>query len=291
LRYLLFGEVEMNGTSQVTTFNQATSADAIHCLWMQAGVVDYKLCDREYDCDQCPFDEAIHSRPSKHGSFSLSRDHVDAAMMKMRTAHSMAVQGCEVAQSLFYHSGHTWARVEAGGVVRVGLDDFGQRVLGPAYSIELPSAHATMKRGEVCWRLTHQCGVTHLVSPVSGKVLSVNSNLLLRPSLVNRDPYAEGWTILIEPSDLKGCLKRLMYGERVRQWLAQEIEKLRLLVNGTSKQDTKISTTMTDGGLLRQEFLSGLTIEEMRRVISSFFPFPLAGEPERNHAILLQNGR
>lgn len=29
------------------------------CVWMQAGVVGYKLCDREFDCDLCPFDAAL----------------------------------------------------------------------------------------------------------------------------------------------------------------------------------------------------------------------------------------
>lgn len=29
------------------------------CVWMQACVVGYKLCDREFDCDRCPFDAAL----------------------------------------------------------------------------------------------------------------------------------------------------------------------------------------------------------------------------------------
>jgi hypothetical protein len=32
------------------------------CVWMQAGVVGYKLCDREFDCDLCPFDAALRGQ-------------------------------------------------------------------------------------------------------------------------------------------------------------------------------------------------------------------------------------
>ena len=284
----------MDRTSQLTTFDRATNADLIHCLWMEAGVVDYKLCDRRYDCEHCPFDEALHGRPAKQISISMDRHHDDAvtAEMKKPSTSSTTVQGCEVARSLFYHPGHTWARIEEGGIVRAGLDDFGQRMLGPAYSLTLPSRNTTVQSGEECWRFTHQSGVTALLSPVSGKVRESNSKLLLRPALLNRDPYGEGWTVLIEPSDLKGCLKRLLYGERVRQWHEQEIEKLRLIFNRLlDGGQISMNTTMTDGGLLRREFLSGLTVAQMRQVISSFFPFPSVEETERNNAIKFRDGR
>ena len=35
------------------------------CVWMDAGVVNYKLCDRAYDCERCPLDQALHRRPSE----------------------------------------------------------------------------------------------------------------------------------------------------------------------------------------------------------------------------------
>jgi len=29
------------------------------CIWMECGYVEYKLCDRDFDCENCPFDKAI----------------------------------------------------------------------------------------------------------------------------------------------------------------------------------------------------------------------------------------
>jgi hypothetical protein len=29
------------------------------CVWMESGVVSYKLCDFEYNCEACPFDRAL----------------------------------------------------------------------------------------------------------------------------------------------------------------------------------------------------------------------------------------
>ena len=40
------------------------AASPVQCVWMQAGVVGYKLCDREFDCDRCPFDAALRGETS-----------------------------------------------------------------------------------------------------------------------------------------------------------------------------------------------------------------------------------
>ena len=277
-------EAEMNGLNQPQTFQQANSAEVLNCLWMDAGVVDYKLCDRSYDCERCPFDEALHRHPKQ--KFALSDRNVESAIDLIN------VQGCEIARNLFYHPGHNWARIEEDGVVRVGLDDFGQRMLGTAYSLALPSLNRHVKRSEEACRVTHQSGVTALASPVSGRVLDVNSNLLLRPALINRDPYGEGWTMIIEPTDLKTCLRRLMYGEKVRQWLTREIEKLRSLIGKILiDEHDAIIPTMTDGGLLTREFLHGLSVEQTRRVISSFFPLSAIEEADHKTAILISKRR
>jgi glycine cleavage system H lipoate-binding protein len=240
---------------------------------MQAGVVDYKLCDRDYDCDQCPFDEALHTRSSQQ-ALRHTRNHFEPTV----------VQGCKVEPDLFYHADHLWARIEEGGMVRAGLDDFGQKILGRAYLISLPAPGTVIQAGAQCLRLTHQSGVSALVAPIDGKVKEVNSKLLQSPALMNRDPFGEGWLMLIEPGDLKVDLKRLMYGERVRDWLQKEIEKLHSLINDEQ-------STMNDGGWLTPEFMSELTNSQRTRVIDSFFPLSFNEEAKSNNAIKFPIGR
>jgi hypothetical protein len=53
----------------MTQLNQFSSTigqapPSIYCVWMDAGVVNYKLCDRGFDCERCPLDQALHRRPS-----------------------------------------------------------------------------------------------------------------------------------------------------------------------------------------------------------------------------------
>ena len=267
----------MNGLNQHIRLNQSGHPGLIPCLWMQAGVVVYKLCDRDYDCDHCPFDEALHTR-SNQQAFSRIRDK----------SESICVQGCRVEPNLFYHPEHTWARIEEGGMVRAGLDDFGQRILGRTYSVSLPAPGATVRPGLSASRLTHQSGVSAVGAPVTGNVREINSKLLQQPALMNHDPYGEGWLMLIEPVDLKDCLKRLMYGERVEPWLQHESERLCSLINqGATGQPA----TLNDGGWLTPEFMSELTTAQRSRVLDYFFPLSFNVEAKSNNAITVSKRR
>ncbi len=273
----------MNGRNSKQTVNQASAGKVLNCLWMDAGVVGYKLCDRSYECERCPFDEALHSHPQRDSHFT-NRSSVSPNA-------SIIVQGCEVGQGLFYHPGHTWARIEADGIVRMGLDDFGQRMLGTAYSVSLPAHNRELKQGEAACGVTHQSGVTALVSPLAGKVLSINSRLQTHPALLNRDPFGDGWTMTVEPSDLKSCLKQLRYGENVGPWLADEIEKLHSIITGIINKEPAAMATMPDGGILAREFMNGLSVDQARRVISSFFPLTSISEADNKPAILVSQRR
>ena len=75
----------MNGPNHQIASNQTMNPGLIPCVWMQAGVVDYKLCDRDYDCEHCPFDEALHTRSSQQ-----------ALRERRAQSESTIVQGCGV---------------------------------------------------------------------------------------------------------------------------------------------------------------------------------------------------
>src|SRR6516225_552687 len=145
------------------------------CLWMEAGVVDYKLCDRSFDCEHCPFDEAVQSRSAK---LIVSADLF---------ADGEISPAGELAPDLFFHAGHSWARVEDQGLVRTGLDDLGQRILGRVYSVSFPGERLVHQGNSFC-RLTEQSGIAVLPVPVSGQIRQTNPNIVQQPELVNHDP-------------------------------------------------------------------------------------------------------
>src|SRR5438128_6411458 len=157
---------------------------------------------------------------------------------------------CEINRTVFYHQGHVWARIEDEGRVRVGLDDFGQRLVGRIYSVALPAPGTEAQAGTSCWRISHQAGDTPLLAPVPGMIEQVNAKLAEWPSLINRDPYGEGWAFVIQPTQLEQSLKPLYYGERAARWLTESVTRLQdEATRRLARSSPDIGATMTDGGL------------------------------------------
>ena len=252
---------------QTPDFGDKRKGDPMKCVWMLGGVVDYKLCDREYDCDQCPFDGAIREGAHFHGALEQAADSFGR----------INIQGYELMPMLFYHSRHLWARIEDAGNVRIGLDDFGQRLVGRIYAIELPAPGTAVSTSAASWRVAHHAGETSLAVPISGLVLQANPKLSRHPSLINRDPYGEGWVLVIQPAHLEQCLKRLYYGRKVEQWYERDIEKLyRAMGEMLATSLPTVGATMQDGGSRIRDFTSLLTADQMRQMINSFLSAPVS---------------
>ena len=263
--------------------SEATSG--MKCLWMLAGVVGYKLCDREYDCDNCPFDSAIHdgshaqAEPAPRPSSAQSSIQSLKSPNRTREPGLTVVEGYEIAGTRFYHPSHTWARIEDEGRVRIGLDDFGQKLAGRIYSLYLPATGTSADQNQSCWRVTHQAGEVELAAPVSGIVVEVNARLREQPSLINRDPYGEGWAMMIEPVRLEECLKQLLYGHKVAAWYERETEALYQRLNQLlTDAHTTVGATMQDGGARIKDFTCLLAANEMRQLIDSFLIVPVERE-------------
>lgn len=144
---------------------------------------------------------------------------------------------------LYCHQGHTWARPEADDLVGVGIDDFAQRLLGRATSVELPPVGTDIEQGDHGWRLRFDSKAIDLLSPVNGKVVAVNEAVLRSPGLINQDPYGEGWLMKIRVPKLHANLKNLLSGTLSEAWLAQTVRDLQLRIAGN------LGTLLQDGGV------------------------------------------
>lgn len=127
----------------------------------------------------------------------------------------------------FIAPGHTWARIEANGQVRVGIDDFARKALGPLNEVLAPAHGKTVHQGETLFTLKHGSESVHFNSPISGRVTSENNTLHADPSHVTVSPYDQGWICMIQPSDLAKELPGLRIGKPVVDWYQEEIKRLR----------------------------------------------------------------
>jgi glycine cleavage system H protein len=98
-----------------------------------------------------------------------------------------------------YRASHEYARRE-GSVMVIGISDHAQEALGDIVFVELPEVGKTVKAGAAFGVVESVKAASDLYAPVSGKVVAVNEALQGDPALVNRECYAGGWMIKVEPS-------------------------------------------------------------------------------------------
>jgi len=145
---------------------------------------------------------------------SPARDRVPA----QRQEHA-ASGWFRILAGLRYHHGQAWVRQLAPGVVRVGLNDFAQKLLGPIRHVALPSAGERVAHDRPAWRVAVGDHAVRLLAPVTGLVLRANKALLRDPGLVNRDPYGDGWLVELRQPEEELETSLLMGADSVRHWL------------------------------------------------------------------------
>lgn len=102
----------------------------------------------------------------------------------------------ELPTDLQYTSEHEWVR--AGEPATVGLTANAAEALGELVYLELPAVGDTVTAGQVCGEVESTKSVSEIYAPVTGTVAEVNTAVVDDPSLVNSDPYGEGWLLRVD---------------------------------------------------------------------------------------------
>lgn len=116
----------------------------------------------------------------------------------------------KVPSNLKYTQSHEWAEVLADGTIRVGITDHAQGLLGDMVYVELPQVGRTVDAGKECAVVESVKAASDVYAPVGGKVVEVNAALADAPELINKDCYADGWIMRIQPSNAAGDTAKLL---------------------------------------------------------------------------------
>jgi glycine cleavage system H protein len=83
----------------------------------------------------------------------------------------------------------------------VGITDYAQDQLTDVVYVELPPIGKTFQQGEPIGTVESVKAVSEIFAPLTGTVVDVNKALAEKPEVVNKDPYGEGWMVVLEAAD------------------------------------------------------------------------------------------
>lgn len=205
------------------------------CRYMLMGKVSYKLCPNSYQCGSCEYDQIMQDAIYGHPK----------VLARMARVKRIKVKDFLILSHLYFHKKHTWVRKMDENTVRIGLDDFAQRLLGKIEGVDF-LCKEEVRRGEIGWGVKSRMGNARLLSPIDGVIKKMNKEISKDSSLLNTDPYGKGWILELKPFNIKDSLKGLLKGDIAKDWLAEEVDRL------AHRIESDIGVTVADGGSLIQ---------------------------------------
>jgi glycine cleavage system H protein len=220
------------------------------CIWMTTGFISYKLCDRSYQCETCPLDQALRNE-------ELGEDDLGTPCGKASPSEGSGMEGSLKGDSstpingaIFYHPDHCWVQVENPEKAKVGIDDLLAQLIMNVKVVILPQAGSYYGQGECCAHILQDDYILPVHSPLSGSIQTVNPRLKKEPELIIADPRGEGWLITIKPGNLESDLKKLLFGRKALSWYQREEKEIIARADSMLKHDPQaLGPTMQDGGV------------------------------------------
>jgi glycine cleavage system H protein len=123
-------------------------------------------------------------------------------------------------QDLRFHKEHEWIRVE-GQKATLGISNFAQDALGDVVFVDVPKVGTSLQAEDQLGEVESTKATSTIYTPVTGKILQVNTELQDHPELLNQDPYGKGWIAVLELSN-PGEVDTLMTPEQYTAFLASQ---------------------------------------------------------------------
>lgn len=274
------------------------------CLWMAAGVVEFKNCNNFYDCVTCRYDQgmlkqvekgktaswqdAMRRRPDlervcRHSltsriprrlcafdfrcatcDFDQFFEDVWAPKTRSLPREVQQIKGFDMPTGYYFHRGHSWARIESGGLIRIGMSDFALKLLGRADALDLPLMGKALVADTAGWGLKRRENLADVLAPVDGVVVEVNARVRENPHLANSEPYGDGWLMLVRTPDIKRSAGKLMADTQGLEWMNGEITRLEAMIEQVA------GPLAADGGLLQEDIFGNLPDLGWQNLVTSF---------------------
>lgn len=218
--------------------NHVASPGVEPCVWMAAGLVSYKLCDRDFDCTRCPLDVALRGG----GTASAGDGFVPG--------HRRRGEGFP--DDRRYAAGHLW--VATGGrpgepTVRIGLDSFAAALLPYPVRASRVGSPRELKRGDVICDIELREGTLSIRAPIGGALDCENPALVEEPGLIVESPYRDGWLVDVVPTGDIAAADELVDAAEARERTSQDVRRFRRrIARHLLKDVASVGPCMPDGG-------------------------------------------
>ncbi len=205
----------------------------LKCIWMSSNLVEYKLCDKNFDCDNCVFDKVMRNLFVEN-SKKLNENIEDISSNIIEKILS-EINKLEFPERLFYLKNNLTAKHLFSKTYSLSLSSLSKILLDNISLINFTKSSTEIKKGDIIVELIGKWGQYSIKSPI-------NFNLLnnIKP---HDDLSQNNWSYLIETDLEELNSARISKGE-----YQKNVINLTRKLFQYERSFPQIGITMADGG-------------------------------------------
>ncbi len=251
------------------------------CVWVTAGVLSYRPCERDFACEACPLYQALRRdgpgwSQAGGGAASGARPGADDAVARFLTE---LARGCVLHLDRAYGADGLWVEGVGGGEgegegeegggsreLRMGPDEFSLRVLQPVEGLVLPGVGVRLKRGAPCaWVSRGRLAIT-LRSPIAAEVVAVHPHPDAEPAR-RAGRRGERWWLRVRPRETPRSAGLLVH-EALLDWHLGRVRAVREQLEAALAHS---GVAAADGGAPERDLEAVLGPERYEAVVGTLF--------------------
>jgi len=240
------------------------------CVWVSAGVLSYRPCDREFDCEACPLYQALRAGHGDAGGTaraagpsSRAEDHAGRYMAALGAGCTLHLDRAYTPEGLWLERTPT--------AVQVGLDGYTLRLLHPVDDVVLPRPGGSMRRGAPAVWVNRGRHVVALRSALDGEVVEVNPDpVLVAPATGGGDR----WWFRMTPHQNVGDAPGLLRDEALLGWYLGRVRAVRSQLDAAMglAAESPAGPVLADGGIPALDLEIVLGRERFDTLLRTLFP-------------------
>ena len=171
---------------------------------------------------------------------------------------------------VFISDSHTWAAIEHEGAVKVGIDDFANKLIGKIDDIDFPNLGMQAQKGEPLFSIKQGKRKIPFNSPISGRVTKINNKLKEDIDEMEMGSYHGNWVCILDADNLDTELSSLKIGHAAVGFFQDDLEKMRDLMKDMVKRE-KNGTEIDAGEELYIGEMEHLDDSNYDKIVNRFF--------------------
>jgi hypothetical protein len=233
----------------MTEKEKYTSFDDIKCLWMKCGAIDYKICDKNFECEVCDFDKQMLSKMKSKGSIQEEIENLFE-----RGQHSVSFT------HPFYHfNSGVMVRNFLANNYYLGLEPFIVKFIDKHSQLKYSSKNISVKKHELLLNISNGWGEINVLSPFS-------FNFIEKLDIKNIYSNDSHWFAIIEADRheiLSNSINKKDYFEKLHE--------TRIYLKNLMKTSDEVGDTLYDGGAIIEKWGEILGNNTYKKLLEKLF--------------------